>query len=234
MQFSLGPVSIMARISTFLMFSAIFLSILVLFAESKPYGFDLSSSEVRIVNRPWNVISGNFRETCSELWELQESSGCALAREPLMPNGWDSVNELLMLSGWGSERDLMRDFMIQKSTQNNLNKNTSRKLFKIRRLVLKNAVVLASIKLFRWILSSNKSILTFSLNTPDFITRYHNLYLVSCTPYQVSNDFWYSHSLTFWSPALVLQDLCEVLIPDLPRFSVVDFETLYIFLTNSF
>ena len=136
----------MARVSTFLIFSAIFLSFLVLFAESKPYGFDLSS-EVGFRFTDLIILLSSFREACSETWELQESSGCVSAREPLMPNGWDSVNELLMLSGWGSERDLMMDFMIQKSIQNNfVINNFKQNSFTIRRLVLKNAVVLASIK----------------------------------------------------------------------------------------
>ncbi|KAE9546473.1 hypothetical protein FO519_010315 [Halicephalobus sp. NKZ332] len=35
----------MARVSSLLIFSAIFMSFLVLFADASPYGFDLSSSE---------------------------------------------------------------------------------------------------------------------------------------------------------------------------------------------
>uniref|UniRef100_A0AC34QKV1 Uncharacterized protein n=1 Tax=Panagrolaimus sp. JU765 TaxID=591449 RepID=A0AC34QKV1_9BILA len=35
----------MARVSALLAFSAVLLAFLVLFAEAKPYGFDLSSSE---------------------------------------------------------------------------------------------------------------------------------------------------------------------------------------------
>lgn len=61
----------MARVSAFLTFSAILLAFLVLFAEAKPYGFDLSSSEVS-----WTFLR---KFECFCISGRQHVSGCKSA-----------------------------------------------------------------------------------------------------------------------------------------------------------